>query len=427
MSLPLSQTSLKGEHLSFRTHTDIYFEIEITDYNREKQEITVAVTDYQPVDYKRFNTQEPKAQVRFIHFEPLRWQNLEKHLSSYTKKPLLKNNIVYDDAFFVRTNTGKQPATETINITGEDKQRTVAEQSSGYTTQKIQTPVIKTIKENGKIYFADAVFDLGFISCDYKSKSLKGAVNLKIVNTYLLPEFNAIKYYFPKVFGGKKQFSVNITITLTDDLVTDIVTRSPEIEQINENMLDSVKRLRVFGLTKPPIRIAVDKSFFTSADIFDSFEEQGEDGNIFNQSEQDILNMLVEKGNIRNARQLQYLSGSKHSSSQKIRFTLKPDFGFIFFIEGETRNHFCWELLNSHATYLWSVDKIASAIPLQFRRIEEIINTIRDMGREAYKQHYRNNSASADILFTVIEHSHIGSALKDGFVEWQHRLKERLV
>lgn len=200
--------------------------------------------------------------------------------------------------------------------------------------------------EEAKIYFIDAVFELGFISFPYKSKALKDSFNLKIENHYLLPEFNAIRNYFPKALGGKKQFSIKVRFTLTDKKVTDTLTTSPEIDRINEDLLDSVKRMRISGLTKTPLQIAVDKSLFSSADIFDSFKEEEKEGNVFNQSEQDILNILIEAGNIRNARQLQYLSGSKHSARHKLRFTLKPNFGFLFFIEGETKNHFCWELLN---------------------------------------------------------------------------------
>ena len=43
MSLPLSQTSLNGEHLSFRTVEDIFFEIEVIEYDNMKQEIMVQI------------------------------------------------------------------------------------------------------------------------------------------------------------------------------------------------------------------------------------------------------------------------------------------------------------------------------------------------------------------------------------------------
>ena len=66
---------------------------------------------------------------------------------------------------------------------------------------------------------------------------------------------------------------------------------------------------------------------------------------------------LIESESPRNVKQLVYLSGKKHERTQKIRFTLNPLFGFIFFISGKNKNHICWELLNSHATYIWSFNK----------------------------------------------------------------------
>jgi len=431
MSLPLSQTSLSGEHLSFRTHEDIYFEIEVQDYDKNNQAITVMVINYQPSDSKSFNQQAAKAPVLFIHFKPLSWQRIERHLSSYTMKALLKKNIVFEETGYIRVN--EQMGSSFGAAIDRDRQAdreavtSVSDQEAGYGNGKQHLLLIEAITEEAKVYFKDAVFELGFLSFSYTSKILKAAFHLKIENHYLLPEFNAIRNYFPKALGGKKQFSIRVRFTLTDKKVTDTRTTSPEIDRINEDLLDSVKRMRISGLTKTPLQIAVDKSLFSSADIFDSFKEEEKEGNVFNQSEQDILNMLIEAGNIRNARQLQYLSGSKHSASHKLRFTLKPNFGFLFFIEGETKNHFCWELLNSHATYLWSFDKMDSDINWQYKRIEDIINIIRDMGRENYKQEYRINPAGSDLIFSSIDHRYAGSALKDGFVEWQHRLRERLV
>lgn len=430
-SLSLSQTSLIGKHLSFRTYEDIYFEIEVFDYDKNSHKIGVEIIDYQPKNIQHFKEQIAKAQVSFIYFKPLKWQFVERHLSSYTKSVLLRDNIVIDNVSSQANYTENNPFSRTSKVA----EGTVNESSvpfspsvyQNYTEQIKREPLIEKITEAAKIYFKDADFNLGFVTFSYKSKELNDTYNLKIENHFLLTEFNAIKSYFPKAFGGKKQFSIKIVFTLTDKVVTDLITTSAEIESINEDILDSIKRQRVANLTSTPLRNSVDKSLFTSEDIFDSFEDGLKDGNIFKQSEEDILNFLIETKNVRNAKHLQFLSGSKHSLKQKLRFTLKPLFGFVFFIEGETKNHFCWELLNSHATYLWSFDKIESDAKFQFKRVEEIINIISDMGRETYKNDFRNNKVDNDLCFFTIEHSNINSALKDGFVEWQHRLKERLV
>ena len=431
ISLSLSQTSLIGKNLSFRTFQDIYFEIQVLGYDKNTNNISVEITDYEPKNIGNFKEQTAKAQVSFIHFKPLKWQKVEKYLSSYTKSVLLREKIVIDDATPSTNHDENNSFSRTAKANGvqflESQNSLLSEKSQNYIEPKPREPFIEKITEDAKMYFKDVDFNLGFVTFSYKSKKLNETFNLKIENHFLLTEFNAIKSYFPKVFGGKKQFSINIIFTITDRVVTDIVTTSPEISSINEDILDSIKRQRVANLTSTPLRNSVDKSLFTAEDIFDSFEDNLKDGNIFKQSEEDILNFIIETRDVRNTKHLQFLAGSKHSTKQKLRFTLKPLFGFVFFIEGETKNHFCWELLNSHATYLWSFDKIDTDAKFQFKRVEETINIIRDMGRETYKNDFRNNKVDSDLSFCTIEHSNINSALVDGFVEWQHRLKERLV
>ena len=121
------------------------------------------------------------------------------------------------------------------------------------------------------------------------------------------------------------------------------------------------------------------------------------------------------------------MAGGKQTERQKLRYTLHPNFGFVFLIEGEQCNHFVWELLNSHATYVWSIGKSHKDIELQYKRIEATIGTVRSAGRDEYKRAYRNNHQDDDLVFTVIEHDQVNSNLKDGFLKWKSRLNEMLI
>ncbi|MEY3249546.1 MAG: hypothetical protein RL742_1589, partial [Bacteroidota bacterium] len=129
----------------------------------------------------------------------------------------------------------------------------------------------------------------------------------------------------------------------------------------------------------------------------------------------------------RNRQQLIYLSGAKQSKNEKIRFTLAPNFGFLFLVEGEQYNHFVWELLNSHATYIWSIGKTRQDLKLQYQRIEQAINTIRNSSRSAYKNAYRQQQTDQDLAFNYLQHQHAESALVDGFPKWKHQLNALLV
>lgn len=151
------------------------------------------------------------------------------------------------------------------------------------------------------------------------------------------------------------------------------------------------------------------------------------EGNVFNQTEKDILNFFLEKKGVRNKKQLAYLSGKKQSENHKLRYTLNPNFGFLFLVEGEKNNHFIWELLNSNATYIWSIEKSEREVELQFKRIEDIVNTVRTSGRENYKSAYRNNHQDNDLVFRVISHENIDSNLIDEFPKWKNKLNEQLI
>lgn len=430
MSINLFNTNLGGKDLSFRTFQDIYFEIEILAYDEETKSVKLKVLDYEVKNIEPFKNQKPKAPVLFIFFEPFKWEFIERHLSIYTKSKLERDGLIIENKKQNNANESKDFKSRNQNELSSSLKSAFSysppPKSFNYKLVN-QESFIEKVEETANIYFKDAIFNLGFVSITYTSKRLNQLFNLKIENHFLLAEFNAVKSYFPKVFGGNRKFTITIVFTLTNNVITDIVTNSVEIESINEDIIDSIKRERISKLTTTPIFKTVDKSLFTSDDIFNSFDDNLQDGNVFKQSDEDILKFLIETKNVRNAKHLQYLSGSKHSSKQKLRFTLKPLFGFLFFIEGESKNHFCWELLNSHATYLWSFDKIESHTHFQLKRIEETINIIRERGRETYKSEYKKNNVDNDLSFCTIEHSNINSEFIEGFVEWQHRLKERLV
>ena len=169
------------------------------------------------------------------------------------------------------------------------------------------------------------------------------------------------------------------------------------------------------------------KSLFSANEIFKQIDTADSEGNVFYQDENNVLSILLEKGNIRNKKNLDYLSGVKQSEKHKIRFTLHPDFGFLFLVEGETYNHFIWELRNSNATYLWSVEKSEKDIDGQFKRIEQTINTVKSLKRERYKQEYKSGLVDNDLKFYSIDHEKISTAEEEGFAKWKERLEALMI
>ncbi len=404
----LEQTNFPQEVFRFSDSQDIYFEVELTSFDKKNRIAVIKVTDYNPKDCSRFESQAVKSVINELHFEKLDWKYIKPLLSSYQESELERLGLIYNNKTEIRKDEINKP-------------------SFPFQLKEKNHEESQTLKEDFTFYFKDTHFDLGFASFSKKIKNFPFPIDFKIENSHIIPEFNYIKNYFPNVFGGKKKFKVSATIKLSNRQIIDVYCTSPEIQKIDEEIIDSVKKARTINLTDTPKIVAIDKTLFTSEDIFNNFDDKIEEGNVFKQSDAEILKIILESREIRNQKQLQYLAGSKHSPKQKIRFTLSPNFGFVFFIEGETSNHYCWELLNSHATYLWSFEKDAGNILSQYKTVEEQINIIRDHGRNKYKDAYRSNKTGNNLNFCIIDHRKINSPLIDGFVEWKHKLNEKIV
>lgn len=207
-----------------------------------------------------------------------------------------------------------------------------------------------------------------------------------------------------------------------DGEILQVKAHSSEIAKINNRLITTVKYLHTRKITEPPKVVTVDKGLFTSDDVFESATEQ-QLGNTFRLNEKELLQMLADLKGVRNKKQLEYLAGKLQARDERLRFTLHPVFGFLFFVKGEAMNHFIWELLDSHATYVWSFDREHYDRKNQYRIVEEMIQQIRDHGRQHFKRSYNRR----EVLFHVIRHEKIGSDFNDGFAVWRSRLDEKLV
>lgn len=397
----------------FGVFEEIFWEVNLIKFDKKSKHLEVNITDYHPEDQLAFDKQTSQAEIKSIQFQCLDLDQLRPFLNRYVPQdfePFSKENAVAIEVESPGEHPGKMEKTEKMPT----------EQAGKISSEPVH------FQENFNYYYKDALFNLGFVEIQKKFDFIENPLSFKIYNSEILPEFNYIKSYFPKVFHGKKQFRVEVWIEMAGDQITRTQATSREISSINESLIDSIKRLRTLQIPSATIKQEVDKSLFTPDEIFSHNEDDGLDGNVFQQDGKDILDTFLHLKDIRNKKQLEYIAGYKHSPSEKIRFTLNPIFGFLFFIEGETMNHYCWELLNSHATYLWSFEKTDQP-EKQLRRIESSINIIRDMGRKEYKNAYRQNLLDTDVNFSVINHRHASSPLKESFVYWKQRFKECLV
>lgn len=401
-SIELSATNIPQETLIDPSPENVFWEVRVLNYDKNTGAIQFEVLNYFVRECDSYYQQQPKGRINRVYF------------SNLTESATLKQAIKH----YVKNITFKESQEESPPVKAPLL-------DFGHNLEKEQSRSKNfEIRKTLKIPFVEASFKLGYVTFFKRFKELDDTVYFKIPNDFVRPEFDHIKNYFEKALK-RKTFDADIEVVIRGNKVAETKAHSLEIDKIDENLIQTVKISRTLACVRA-VQPQVDQSLFTEENLFDQLTDD-EMGNIFEQDEQDIMEILMNSEGIRNRKQLSYLAGKKQKSNQKIRFTMQPDFGFLFLIEGENMNHFCWELLHSNATYLWSIDKGDVAIELQYRRIEDSINNIRASNRTTYKRAYRENHVDEDLIFSVIKHDSINSDFKDGFVLWKHKLNEKLI
>jgi len=408
LSIPIEQTNIPYAHMTFKTHQEIFWRVEVIDYEENHKSLRVKVQQYKASDTSNFQNQQLNEWIEQILFEKFDWEQLEPQLATYKKIELRQILTNLESDPFSRAQMSYQAATN----------------SSGKEIAPLPLS-LRTITDEYWVSFNDVHFKLGYVSFKKQVRGVYEELDFIIKNEYVLPEFDSVKFWFSKKLKTKR-IKVSISVDLRNHEVTGCTATSTQIDQITPELVDSIKYEQALALTKREGITSTDKTLFTHEEIFSRIGMDDAPGNAFNQTEDDILSILREKDNVRNRKQLAYLAGKKQTENHKLYYTLRPNFGFMFLIEERVNNHFVWELLNSNATYVWSFNKAKGGIELQFKRMHEIINSIRTSGRNNYKQSYLSNQQDNDLVFRAISHDNISSNLMDDFLHWRNKLNEQL-
>ena len=194
--------------------------------------------------------------------------------------------------------------------------------------------------------------------------------------------------------------------------------RSPQIARIDDRMIEVMRArtLRQFTHQDDP-----DKSLFTPDELWERSADDDHVRALLPPPGAELLEAIIREGSVRNARQLAHLAG-RQERGQKLRFVLTPNFGFFFFVRGEGMHHFALELLDSHATYVWSLPRDSGSLADHYARVKSEVEQLNATGRQAYR---RTNTF--EHTFWTVRHVQIGSEFVDGFPRWRARLEEGLV
>jgi len=415
-SFGIEDTTFPLDAIGIKPNIHVFFEVECAFSDGI---LSMKVTDYFPADTSAFKEQAMRSPVTKINFRELKWEPFERLLWKHQKSEL--------KSFLAETQSAPKPESRSRSLRVKDP---VSADNPDFVSIRdtqafglplnhvsLETSTITTKSERFEFPYSQAVIHDGYILISKKFQWSKDAFQFSIENLYLKKEFDFIKPYFEKAVSNKKKFIVSLKVSLAGEIVTEWSASSEDIAKIDPALIEGIKKTRTRKIASILKNEDSTKALFTADDIFSALEQK----NVFNQTEEEIISLLAQADNIRNKRQLEYLSGQRHKPTEKIRFTLKPLFGFLFFIEGRESLHYCWELLNSHATYLWTFQR-STDIQQNYARLEEIINLIHEIGRENYKAGYKRGEFDSDFRFIALSHKTATTGMDIAFETWKNRL-----
>lgn len=407
--IDISQSDIPHQHITFKTKTNVFWSVKMNTFNKESGKLSVKILNYNENNSSAFQSQKPRYDIKSIVFGVFDWLELEPLLSSYQKNKFinqLENIPIIEYTHTKNLIKGKSAFNQYVNTQIEDKD-----------------PINKTYDEEFTIDFNDCVFISGAIEFSKHFNRNNQQLKIQIQNDNIRPQFDNIKQWFSRKLKTKK-IRVKIVYTLTDNNINIISVKSEDIDKIDQNLIESIKIQRTLDIVRAIRPDEIDKTLFTSDNLYSLYIKDDSGENIFGQTEIDILDTLIKNSNVRNKRELNYLSSHVQSLNYKIRFTSYPNFGFIFLAEGKLNNHFIWELLNSHATYVWTIEKGDIEIELQYNRIESTINKILKCGRDEYKKSYKTKLFDIDLICNFINHTEKDTLSLNGFPRWKQRIHE---
>lgn len=360
-----------------------YWMVEIMSYDRVTKSVLLNVVDYHPIGPESFTSQHLQAPIDQVIFSTLDWAYLEPFLSSYQKSRLLP--FIKDSNDVIHHNLQKEQFRYEVTIR-----------------------------------WSDLICRDGYVMFEQYLPILNRDAEIKMYNPHIRAELDFIKPLFVKVLK-RKTLDVEIDVEMVGDK-TSIEAKSKHLDLVNDQLIRMIKVNRITQAVGKPKAISIDKNLFTAEELLDSFGDEVK----MTENAFDIIQILVDHQKIRNRQQLLYLAGKKHSEDKPIYLTLQPHFGFLFVVPGRQMMHFCWELLNSHATYVWSFDvHTRPTNDYMLSYIEQAIQMIFDQGRDSYKRYYVSKEEDA-VSFQTIVHQYADSKVKDHFVVWRQRLESML-
>lgn len=375
-SIEIQATNLPDDNCTL-TSRPFYWEIIPKTFNKNKGTLEVAISNFNPKVSSPWIGSCPKYRITSINFHNLNWDDFSLFVSSYNNKAKLS-----------------MPSSST----------------------KMESARFHEVTLTERIRLMDLKFEKGHVSFDKCFSWASDEQLIKIHNPHIFPQLKLLLPYLIKLLK-KKTINVELKIGRENGKTTYINAISKDIDKINQESLQVIKVFQLDDTRKKLRDSNMQNIFNPPPQIIDDIIL----GNI-DSFERELLFSILSKEEVRNKHQLNHLS-SLLSDKQKLFLTIDPQFGFVFRIEGEEMIHFIWELVNSHATYIWSFPKDITPTS-QLQRIEEEFAVLTQHGRSYYKSYFENSDA---LFLNIVNHSTTHNPMVDQFNRWRMRVEGLMI
>jgi hypothetical protein len=386
-----NNTNLPNNHFRFSQSRDIYWKVKpLINKQEDSTVIIIEVIDYDCIDMESFFKQKIKGELPFLKFINLDWAKFIGQLATYSPNYIDKS--AFDTNSIDQLLIGTQSSLFNVGRTrGLDKTNIsiLPQSDNDTTTRSLELQITKSWSE---VKIKD-----GYIEVTHNAKELNELLVIKVHNDILRHEYDLIKNYFAKRLG-KKAIEIKTTINIEVLKIKHIYATSSDIDLINESLLEVIRQEQIRNLSKKTLADE-NKSLYTIDEALKKTDST--ENNVLGLKIDDIIKVVTENFTHRNAKQIQYLAEKHLASEEVIRLTLKPKFGFVFYFKCKKHHHYAWELLSSHATYVWSFSLVNFSRVKSLELLESIINEIHLYGREPYRKKHKLNG---DYEFVAISH-----------------------
>lgn len=378
MQLLASATSLPTDHCRLVDRV-VWWQVEMQRYDRESAELTIEVVDYaaSPQEAEAaWREQSAKEAVRALHFTGLRWEALLPCLAYYDQTA---KRLIMDQQ-------GEMPA---------DK-----------------GPIIRL---QHRVRLAELECGTGWFAYEKAVRWSVDPLRVQVSNAHAIPQLNYVKSFLARQIG-KKTVIVDLKLQRIDGVLTIISAQSADLQKIGADILVILRGWQVDQLQRQAKPQWSDNNLLPDvADI-----DLADLGNI-DSLERDLLYYFIDQEDVRNARQLQYLADLM-ADTYPLMLTVQPQVGFVFVVIGEEMVHCIWELIDSHATYVWSMPGRPSSQRCR-QVLEREFAVITQHGRRHYRLAFEPQE---DLFFHTVAHE-ADNPVRDPLIRWRQQVERLLV